>query len=156
MPKYQNLISNCTDDHWASDNNNISISISKLRLRDIENERNVNRLKMQRICVHQAQQQQTVHNVPERFRRRNASANLEWASFHYDPETVYGTDKLVKFEEMPVFCPYCKELKDRGESTGMYCADGKVKLQQLFISPDPSRSLISVTESDSTYFLAII
>ncbi|GBP87758.1 hypothetical protein EVAR_28640_1 [Eumeta japonica] len=47
-------------------------------------------------------------------------------------------------------------LKYTGESTGLCCAGGKVKLPQLVPPPDPLRSLVSGIGNDSKHFLANI
>ncbi|KAF2890734.1 hypothetical protein ILUMI_15439, partial [Ignelater luminosus] len=47
-------------------------------------------------------------------------------------------------------------LKYSGESTGLCCAGGKVKLPQLVPPPDPLRSLVSGMRNDSKHFLANI
>lgn len=147
---------NRTNDKRATDNANSRIGMSGLRLRTIENEQEVNRSRMQRVRSRQTEQQRARHNEHERFRRRNAPVNLERAAFCYDPKIDYSDDKTVKIGEMSVVCPYCKALKYSGESSGLCCAGGKVKLPQLVPPPDPLRSLISGTSSDSIHFLTNI
>ena len=81
---------------------------------------------------------------------------LERAAFHYDPAIDYCADKSVTIGEMKIICKYCKALKYTGESTGLCCAGGKVKLPQLVPPPDPLRSLVSGIGNDSKHFLANI
>lgn len=141
---------NRTNDQRATDNANSRIGMSGLRLRTTENEREVNRSRMQ------TRQQRARQNEHERARRRNAPVNLERAASRYDPKIDYSAEKSVKIGEMSVVCRYCKALKYSGESSGLCCASGKVKLPQLVPPPDPLRSLISGTSSDSTHFLTNI
>lgn len=147
---------NRTDDQRATDNENSRIGMSELRSRATENERQANRFRMQRVRAHQTQRQRARHNEHDRLRRRGAPVNLERAAFHYDPEIDYGADRSVTIGEMSVVCPHCKALKFSGESPGLCCAGGKVKLPQLVPPPEPLRSLVSGTGSDSTHFLANI
>lgn len=125
---------NRTNDQRATDNDNSRIGMSELRLR----------------------QQRARQNEHERSRRRIAPVNLERAAYRYDPEIDYSDEKSVKIGEMSVVCRYCKALKYSGESSGLCCASGKVKLPQLVPPPDPLRSLISGTSSESTHFLTNI
>ena len=51
------------------------------------------------------------------------------AAFNYDPTIDYVNDPMVKIGKMgDVKCPHCKALKWTGETPGMCCAGGKVKL----------------------------
>ncbi|XP_037924403.1 uncharacterized protein LOC119660098, partial [Hermetia illucens] len=52
--------------------------------------------------------------------------------------------------EMKIICKYCKALKYTHESTGLWCAGGKVKLPQLL---PPLRSVVSGIGNDSKHFL---
>ena len=55
---------------------------------------------------------------------------------------------------MTIICQYCKVLKYSSESTGLCCADGKVKLPQLVSPLDPLQLLVSGMGSDTKHFLA--
>jgi hypothetical protein len=125
---------NHADEQRAADNENSRIGMSELRLRVTDNE--ADRLRMQRIRAHQSRQQRARQNEHDRLRRGSAPVNLERAAFHYHPEN--------------------NALKYSGESTGLCCAGGKVKLPQLVPPPDPLRSLVSGMGSDSNHFLANI
>jgi hypothetical protein len=125
-------------------------------LRSLVSDNEVDRLRMQRVRAHQTQQQRARHNEIERFRRRSAPVILERAAFHYDPAIDYCADKSVKIGEMTIICKYCKALKYSGESIGLCCTGGKVKLPQLVPPPDPLRSLVSGMDLDSKHFLANI
>ena len=54
---------------------------------------------------------------------------------------------------MSKICPYCKALKFNGETMGMCCASGKVKLPQLAAPPEPLKTLLNGTTSVSKRFL---
>lgn len=145
---------NRTDDQRERDNENNRIRMSELRSRVSENE--VDMLRTLRVRAHQTHQQRARHNEIERSRRRSAPVILERAAFRYDPRIDYCADKSVTIGEMTTICKYCKALKYSGESTGLCCADGKVKLPQLVPPPDPLRSLVSGMGNDSKHFLANI
>ena len=53
---------------------------------------------------------------------------------------------------MSKICPYCKALKFNGETMGMCCASGKVKLPQLAAPPEPLKTLLTGTTSESKCF----
>ena len=55
---------------------------------------------------------------------------------------------------MDVVCEHCGALKFAGETPGLCCLNGKVKLPLLTSSPEPLRSLLSVETPESRYFLA--
>ncbi|XP_015175981.1 PREDICTED: uncharacterized protein LOC107066151 [Polistes dominula] len=145
---------NRTDDQKETDQENSRIALSKLRYLVSDNE--VDRLRMQRVRAHQTQQQQARHNEIKRIRRRSAPVILERAAFHYDSAIDYCADKSVTIGEMKRICKYCKAFKYTGESTGLCCAGGKVKLPQLVPPPDPLRSLVSGIGNDSKHFLTNI
>lgn len=147
---------NRTDDQRAIDNANSRVGMSELRSRMTDDERQINRSRMQRVRIRQTEQQRARHNEHERMRRRNAAVNFERAAFRYDPEIDYSADRSVKIGDMSVVCPYCKALKYSGESSGLCCAGGKVKLPQLVPPPDPLKTLVSGTGSDSINFLTNI
>lgn len=147
---------NRTDDQREMDNENSRLGMSELRSRATENERQANSLRMQRVRAHHTQRQRARQNEHDRLRRRGAPVNLERAAFYYDPEIDYGADRSVTIGEMSVVCLHCKALKFSGETPGLCCAGGKVKLPHLVPPPEPLRSLVSGMGSDSTHFLANI
>ena len=57
---------------------------------------------------------------------------------------------------MSKICPYCKALKFNGETMGMFCASGKVKLPLLAASPEPLKTFLTGTTSESKRFLSKI
>lgn len=147
---------NRTDAQRAIDNDNSRVGMSELRLRNTDNNRQKNRSRMQRVRLRQTEQQRARQNEHERVRRRTAAVDFERAAFQYDAEVDYSADKFVKIGDMSVVCPYCKALKYNGESSGMCCADGKVKLPRLIPPPDPLKTLLSGQGSDSINYLTNI
>ena len=57
---------------------------------------------------------------------------------------------------MSKICPYCKALKFNGETMGMCCASGKVKLPLLAAPPEPLKTFLTGTTSESKRFLSKI
>ncbi|CAF1021035.1 unnamed protein product [Adineta steineri] len=52
-----------------------------------------------------------------------------------------------------VCCPHCKAFKWSGETPGMCCSNGKVKLAPLRLPPEPLESLMLGETSESKHFL---
>jgi len=65
---------------------------------------------------------------------------MEFAAFHYDSEMDYSEHGLIG--GMTVRCKHCAAAKFLGETAGMCCANGKVKLPAYESPPDPLHSLI--------------
>jgi hypothetical protein len=57
---------------------------------------------------------------------------------------------------MTEVCPYCKALKYPGETKGMCCAAGKIKLPQLEELPEPLKTLLAGSTAESKHFLSNI
>jgi hypothetical protein len=57
---------------------------------------------------------------------------------------------------MTEVCPYCKALKFYGETKGMCCATGKIKLPQLGEPPEPLKTLLDRYTTKSKHFLSNI
>ncbi|XP_013793811.1 uncharacterized protein LOC106477832 [Limulus polyphemus] len=53
-------------------------------------------------------------------------------------------------------CPDCKALKFNGETKGMCCATGKIKLPQLGEPPEPLKTLLARYTAESKHFLSNI
>ena len=76
------------------------------------------------------------------------------AAFNCDPTIDYVNDPMVKIGKMgDIKCPHCKALKWTGETPGMCCAGGKVKLPSLGTPPEPLKSLLSGQHPRSREFL---
>ena len=92
------------------------------------------------IATEESQQQ------PENFR----------LAFRYSPVDDYSLSRCVQIGTMSKICPYCKALKFNGETMGMCCASGKVKLPLLATPPEPLKTLLTGTTSESKRFLSQI
>lgn len=84
---------------------------------------------------------------------RRAQA-MEFAALHYDSEMDYSEYGFIG--GMTVRCSHCDAAKFPGETDGMCCADGKVKLPAFESPPDPLHSLIFGTSPESKHFLSHI
>jgi hypothetical protein len=54
---------------------------------------------------------------------------------------------------MTKVCPYCNALKFPGETKGMCCAGGKIKLPRLQEPPEPLQTLLAGNIAESKHFL---
>lgn len=67
----------------------------------------------------------------DHLRRRTrdlSSADLNRAAFRYDCSNDYSLHPSVCIGQMDVVCKYCGALKFSGETPGLCCLSGKVKL----------------------------
>jgi PIF1-like helicase/Helitron helicase-like domain at N-terminus len=91
-------------------------------------------------------------------RRQAASRAARWTfmereAFRYDPSNNYDNHPQVCIGQMSDVCPYCDALKWPGETRGMCCSGGKVKLPPLRPPPEPLESLMSGIAPESKHFL---
>ena len=77
-------------------------------------------------------------------------------AFKYYPSDDYSLSRDVQIGIMSEICPYCKALEFNGETMGMCCASGKVKLPQLAAPPEPLKSLLTGYTSESDRILSNI
>ena len=96
---------------------------------------------------------QQVNNF-RRIRRDLPSADLNRAAFRYNCSTDYCLHPSVCIGRMDVVCEYCGALKFSGETSGLCCLSGKVKLPLLTPSPEPLHSLLCGETPESRHFLA--
>lgn len=87
-------------------------------------------------------------------RIRRAVQEMENAAFAYNSDIDYSA--YGNIGGMTVICPHCDAAKFNGETAGMCCANGKVKLPAFETPPDPVRSLIFGTIPASKHFLSHI
>jgi len=73
-------------------------------------------------------------------------------AFRCNPVDDYSLSRCVQIGTMSKICPYCKALKFNGETMGLCCASGKVKLPQLAATPEPLKTLLTGTTSESKRF----
>ena len=76
-------------------------------------------------------------------------------AFRYSPVNDYSLSRCVQIGTMSKICPYCKALKFNSETMGMCCASGKVKLPLLAAPPEPLKTLLTGTTSESKRFFFI-
>ena len=75
------------------------------------------------------------------------------AAFNCDPTIDYANDPMVMIGKMgDIKCPHCKALKWTGETPGMCCAGGKVKLPYFGTPPETLKSLLSGQHPSSREF----
>uniref|UniRef100_A0A0K8VCF7 Helitron helicase-like domain-containing protein n=1 Tax=Bactrocera latifrons TaxID=174628 RepID=A0A0K8VCF7_BACLA len=103
--------------------------------------------------------QQTQHNpLPSQARiariPRRLANEMEFSAFNYNFRNDYA--RHANIGQMSVRCEYCDAAKFLGETAGMCCANGKVKLPPFETPPDPLRTLIMGTSPQSKHFLAHI
>lgn len=123
-----------------------------------EERENANEDDMHRMRHHRSvETNRAIMNLNNRARRQtNVALNTHRAAFRYNVTIDYSADQSVAIGSMSVVCPHCKALKYRNETHGLCCASGKVKLAPLVPPPEPLRSLVSGTGTDSTHFLTQI
>ncbi|CAG5038712.1 unnamed protein product [Parnassius apollo] len=78
-----------------------------------------------------------------RARRNGSSVDLNRAAFLYDCTIDYSLHRLVCIGPMDVVCQHCGTLKFAGETPGLCCLSGKVKLPLLVPPPEPLCSLLN-------------
>ena len=87
--------------------------------------------------------------------RRNASnVDLNRAAFKYACTIDYSTHPFVRIGPMEIMCDHCGALKFAGETPGLCCLSGKVKLPLLPSLPEPLHSLLRGETPESRHFLS--
>lgn len=74
-------------------------------------------------------------------------------AFRYSPAEDYSFNECVVIGAMTDVCSHCKALKFHGETPGMCCAAGKVRLPPLPEPPEPLRALLVGDSAESNHFL---
>ncbi|GFW94251.1 hypothetical protein TNCV_1979911 [Trichonephila clavipes] len=82
--------------------------------------------------------QHVVHLLGLR-RKRNVAITLKWRAqmydgFMYNPRYDYESNNLLDIGRMSNVCLKCSALKWKGETPGMCCSSGKVKLPPILKS----------------------
>lgn len=88
-------------------------------------------------------------------RRPSASScfSAPGAAFSYDPNKEYDKDPIIQIGNLTVQCRFCGAQKFPGETPGMCCSNGKVKLSLLEPPPQPLQDLLDVKSEHSKHFL---
>ena len=80
----------------------------------------------------------------------------ENSAYHYNPHCAYEADSIVDIGFISFECIHCHALRFKGESPGMCCCNGKIKLDQLQRPPEPLNGLLCGTDNRSKEFLQAI
>jgi len=64
-------------------------------------------------------------------------------AFKYHPSDYHSLSRDVQIGTMSEICPYGKVLKFNGETMGMCCASGKIKLPQQAAPSEPLNTLLT-------------
>ncbi|GFU31979.1 uncharacterized protein TNCV_1340361 [Trichonephila clavipes] len=64
-------------------------------------------------------------------------------AFQCYPAEDYWLSQHVLISTITEMCHYCKTLKFKGETKGMLCTTGKIKLPQLGEPPEPLKTLLA-------------
>ena len=108
------------------------------------------------------QEQQEIRLAADRESKKRKRAEESEQSesyrlaFRYNPVDDYSLSRCVQIGTMSKICPYCKALKFNGETMGMCCASGKAKLPLLAAPPEPLKTFLTGTTSESKRFLSKI
>ena len=83
---------------------------------------------------------------------------LTWTSFNhlafeYDPEIDYSSHALIMIGSMDKKCQNCHAFKYKDESTGLCSTSGKILLPPLNPPPEPLKTQLAGTTSQSKLFL---
>jgi len=124
-----------------------------------ENRHAANRESMKRKFAKEPQQQceNRLASRREITKRKRAEESQEQPEnfrleFRYSPVDDYSLSRCVQIGTMSKIFPYCKALKFNGETMGMCCGSGKVKHPLLAAPPEPLKTLLTGTTSESKRF----
>lgn len=81
------------------------------------------------------------------------ASNLLDAAFAYDPTFDYSGHRLIQIGPLDRLCRYCGAKCFRGETDGICCAAGKVRLDPIEEPPEPYCTLFSGMYPESKEFL---
>lgn len=84
---------------------------------------------------------------------RNRHVVLNGEAFKYDCAIDYSLHPFVTIGAMDIVCEHCGALKFAGETGGLCCLNGKVKLPLLAAPPEPLHSLLRGETPESRHFL---
>ncbi|GFT19643.1 uncharacterized protein NPIL_659171 [Nephila pilipes] len=133
-------------------------SVRRLIAHQTEEERaSGNEQSRQRMAPIRAEEAAEEHNrlqMAERRQQGKAYQLYNLLAFRYNPGEDYNLSRHVLIGTMTVVCPYCKALKFSGETKGMCCAAGKIKLPQLREPPELLKTLLAGYTAESKHFLS--
>ena len=161
---YRRFIANLSPEQRASRNQNHRQMMNQVRNNETA-ERRAARLEEQRLRARQNRERERGSRInAERHHQENpdqgqtrlhAEQSQGWdrLAFHYNPDEDYSLSQHVHIGTMTEVCPYCKALKFKGETKGLCCASGKIKLPQLIEPPEPLKTLLAGNSAESKHFL---
>ncbi|GFT54617.1 uncharacterized protein NPIL_359641, partial [Nephila pilipes] len=160
------VIAHQTEEERASGNEQNRQRMAQIRAEEAA-EKHAARLEDARLRVRQSRSatsnvlrsQQREHNMLQMAERRQqgkAYQPYNRLAFRYNLGEDYSLSRHVLIVTMTVVCPYCKALKFRGETKGMCCAAGKIKLPQFREPPEPLKTLLAGYTAESKHFLSNI
>ncbi|GFT42392.1 uncharacterized protein NPIL_240821 [Nephila pilipes] len=91
--------------------------------------------------------------MAERRQQGNAYQPYNRLACLYNPGEDYSLSRNVLICTKMIVCPYCKALKFSGETKGMCCAAGKIKLPHIRELQDPLKTLLGGYTAESKHFL---
>ena len=80
-------------------------------------------------------------------------ASLNRLAFEYDPEIEDSSHALIMMGSMDKVCQHCHAFKYKDESAVLCCASRKISLPPLNPPPEPLKTLLAGTTSQSKLFL---
>lgn len=75
------------------------------------------------------------------------------AAFYYDVSHDYAGEPLVQISSMNQVCTHCGARKWKGETPGICCGAGKIKLRLFSEPPEPLKQLLMGNSPQSKHFL---
>ena len=108
----------------------------------------------QTMSNHRAKRSRLMNTGNRQQGESAGNVNLFRVAFQYDCEFDYRTLPAVQIGSMVVVCQHCNALKFPGETPGLCCLGGKVKLAILPTPPEPLRSYLDGVTQESKQFLA--
>lgn len=153
--RLRNIANQSTEEEREIAREERRVSMARLRASQTQEQREAAReaarLRMRNRRAYRTDQQRD--NL-RRARRNASSVDLNRAAFLYDCTIDYSSHPFVCIGPMDVVCEHCGALKFAGETPGLCCLNGKVKLPLLTPPPEPLHSLLRGETPESRHFLA--
>ncbi len=92
------------------------------------------------------------HATSRTRQRQNTMTMWQRAAFAYDSSLAYADCPDVCIGGMTQTCPYCAAKKWKGETPGLCCSGGKVKLPELPELPEILQDLLTNDSCDGKHF----
>ena len=133
----------------------ISLNVNNKRTLERETEENRNkRLRLARD--YQTQSTPNAVSVEDRrynIWRKNVSG-CQWkkAAYNYNKDIDYKSDNRITIGSMNIVCTYCKAYRFKGETKGLCCNQGKVKVEVIKEPPFPLNELLFGRSTNSKHF----